>query len=547
MRLIHARRRWAAILLLAAPLHAQEPADVQELRRALADTTARFQLELDRQRQANEELTRRLQAMEARLNALTAQPTGAPPAAPTAPPGPPTPGTVASPSTPAATPTTATATSQPAASAAVPSAAWKPSDPLRLGSGRSYVDLGLTGTIAVGGSTADDIEGGLEPGGHDPNQRGFTVQGIELNLSGAVDPFFRANANLNFGLDADGESTLELEEAWAETAALPAGFQVRAGQMFSEFGRHNPTHLHAWGFVDTPLVNGRLLGPDGLRNPGARVSWLAPTPFYAQLLLGLQNSQGGTASGFRDGGGHAHGDEAALPLAYRHADNDRGVTGLGDLLLTPRYEMSWDITHDIALLFGGSAALGPNSRGGDDAGDTTTQIYGLDLTWKWKSPHQQGGFPFVAWQTEGLWRQYDAGRFDWADEAAGGTTTDVVLDAATGQPAALEGETLTDYGFYTQVLWGFRRGWVAGLRLDGLWGDVAAYERRALTFNGEALGRDPQRDDRWRLSPNLTWYPSEFSRVRLQYNYDDRDDIGVDHSVWLQLEFSLGAHAAHKF
>jgi len=61
------------------------------------------------------------------------------------------------------------------------------------------------------------------------------------------------------------------------------------------------------------------------------------------------------------------------------------------------------------------------------------------------------------------------------------------------------------------------------------------------------LGRDPDRAQRWRISPNLTWYPSEFSKIRLQYNYDDRDLIGVDHSVWLQFEFLLGAHAAHKF
>lgn len=64
----------------------------------------------------------------------------------------------------------------------------------------------------------------------------------------------------------------------------------------------------------------------------------------------------------------------------------------------------------------------------------------------------------------------------------------------------------------------------------------------------EALfGADPDRATRWRISPNLTWYPSEFSKVRLQYNYDDRDRIGADHSVWLQFEFLLGAHAAHKF
>ena len=104
-----------------------------------------------------------------------------------------------------------------------------------------------------------------------------------------------------------------------------------------------------------------------------------------------------------------------------------------------------------------------------------------------------------------------------------------------------------DYGFYSQVLYGFHRGWVAGLRFDYLTGDEAHYEEIPLSLDGEELGRDPQRAQRWRLSPNLTWYPSEFSKLRLQYNLDDRQGIGVDHSVWLQFEFLLGAHGAHKF
>jgi len=93
---------------------------------------------------------------------------------------------------------------------------------------------------------------------------------------------------------------------------------------------------------------------------------------------------------------------------------------------------------------------------------------------------------------------------------------------------------------------------VAGMRVDYVTGERANYESAGLIWddgagNQSALGRDPQRNDRWRLSPNLTWYPSEFSKLRLQYNYDDRQDLGVDHSVWLQFEFSLGAHAAHAF
>jgi hypothetical protein len=45
----------------------------------------------------------------------------------------------------------------------------------------------------------------------------------------------------------------------------------------------------------------------------------------------------------------------------------------------------------------------------------------------------------------------------------------------------------------------------------------------------------------------LTFYPSEFSKIRLQYNYDRGEFFGTEHSIWLQLEFLLGAHGAHKF
>ena len=101
-------------------------------------------------------------------------------------------------------------------------------------------------------------------------------------------------------------------------------------------------------------------------------------------------------------------------------------------------------------------------------------------------------------------------------------------------------ETLTDYGIYSQILYGFHKGWVVGLRGDYVFPDKQGqYEA--------IVGRDLDRASRYRISPNLTWYPSEFSKLRLQYNYDDRNGIGEDHSIWLQFEFLLGSHAAHKF
>jgi hypothetical protein len=328
--------------------------------------------------------------------------------------------------------------------------------------------------------------------------------------------------------------------------ALPWNLQVRAGQLLSDFGRINSQHPHAWGFVDAPLVSTRLFGADGLRNPGARLAWLAPTPFFTELSLGIQNSQGETAASFRSAG-HSHGGEGeeGLPFGYRHPDNDRGVQGVEDLLFTPRLATSFELTDEQTLLLGASAALGPNGSGA--RGDTVTQIYGVDAYWKWKPANHHAGFPFVSWQTEAMLRRYQLGAFDWDENGNGLADDGEVVNAATGGPARLKSETVTDGGFYSQVLYGFRQGWVAGLRGDFVTGSRGDYEKLSLTLDGKRLGRDPERTERWRISPNVTWYPTEFSKLRLQYNYDDRRGLGEDHSIWLQFEFLLGAHAAHKF
>jgi hypothetical protein len=522
----------ATLLLSACLLPAQDnQTEVERLRRQLEQTQDRFEKALQEQREEMRQLQQRLDALQSTPALATNPPAAAPATAPLGPP-PPT----------AAGPTDG-------ASPGPANRSWQLSDPIRIGRGSAYLDLGLVGTFAVGGSTADDIEGELELGGHDPNQRGFTVQGVEATFSGAVDPYFRGLATVTFNIDAGGETATELEEAHLESVSLPANLQVRAGQYLTEFGRHNTWHLHSWHFVDTPLVNGRLLGPDGLRNPGARLSWLMPLPFYSELFLNIQNSQGETAASFRSEGGHHQGgdEDEKAPFAYREAENDRGVQHLDDLLLGPRYAVSFDLTEAQVLLLGGSAAFGPNSSGGKEAGSTRTQIYGLDLTWKWKPVRHSGGFPFVQWQTEGMWRRYDAGAFDWDLNDNGQLDPGEIADPTTDLPANLPGETLDDRGFYTQLLYGIRKGWVAGLRWDYVTSQQGDYEERGLTLDGQTLGRDPARATRWRLAPNLTFYPTEFSKIRLQYNYDHRKGIGEDHTVWLQFEFVLGAHAAHKF
>jgi hypothetical protein len=45
----------------------------------------------------------------------------------------------------------------------------------------------------------------------------------------------------------------------------------------------------------------------------------------------------------------------------------------------------------------------------------------------------------------------------------------------------------------------------------------------------------------------LEYNPSEFSRIRLQYNYDKSDPALADQEILLQLILAVGAHGAHPF
>lgn len=466
-RLRRARGVAAGVLLLVLAgtigteaARAQTPPDPA----ALAAEVAALRAELEATRA-------RLAALEARLEGLATAPVAALPAQP------------------------------PVAAGAAPAAAAPPAAGGRL----KLIDISLGGLFAVAGSTAPEEEfRQLELGGHDPKNRGFTLQNLEMALSGAVDPYVRGDAYLIFGIDEEGESFLEVEEAYLTTLALPAGLQIKAGQYFAPFGRLNTQHPHAWEFADQPVVSGRMFGPDGLRGLGAQLSWLLPTPFYAEATLDVQNANGETAFSFRS----VPGEEFA---GRELAASD--VKSPGDLLWLGRLATSFDLSRNLTIVPAVSWARGPNATGPD----SDTSVAGLDFYAKWKPPANDHGWPFVAFQLEAMERRYDA--------------AEQTLDDGLLLPA----ELLVDRGAYAQGLWGFRRRWVAGLRYD--WADG----------RGETAD-DPLRDLRRRWATNLTFYPSEFSKLRLQYNYDRAEHLEDDvSSLLLQFEFLFGAHGGHKF
>jgi hypothetical protein len=230
---------------------------------------------------------------------------------------------------------------------------------------------------------------------------------------------------------------------------------------------------------------------------------------------------------------NANGETMASFLASEEFYEERPIAGrpfveldvrnLEDLVYLTRWNNSWNLSDELTTVLGFSGLYGPNATGRD--GDTW--IYGLDAKWRWRPANNFRGWPFVLWQTEIMQRDFKADRF--------------VDDSNPDEIITLPGRTLHDWGLYTQLLYGFQYGWAAGLRYEYTGG------------SGQSLGgrqNDPFRADRHRVSPLLVWHPTEFSRIRLQYNFDHANFLSGNedaHAVWLGLEFLYGAHPAHQY
>jgi hypothetical protein len=295
-------------------------------------------------------------------------------------------------------------------------------------------------------------------------------------------------------------------------------------------------HPHAWDWIDQPVIISRVLGGEGLRSPGFRLAYLLPVPWFSELHVGMQNA-----------------DEGDLTLSFNGESVggrpvvDRDTRSLEDLLYLVRWNSSWDITNNLTALLGFSGLYGPNASGHDGE----TWIYGADLKVRWRPSNSFMGWPYVTWQTEVIKRDYTADWFLAGSESSGGgddhghSHGDEEPEEEDEFPNDLPGDILRDTGFYTQVLYGFTWGWAAGLRFEYAGGSRPSVAEGILVSRQE----DPFRDDRFRLSPMLMWRPTEFSRLRLQYNYDDAEHLNPNdaHTFWLGAEVLYGSHAAHRF
>ncbi|MBC7542749.1 MAG: zinc-regulated TonB-dependent outer membrane receptor [Candidatus Sericytochromatia bacterium] len=277
---------------------------------------------------------------------------------------------------------------------------------------------------------------------------------------------------------------VEIEEAYATTTALPENLQLRAGQFLTRFGRLNATHPHAWDFADQPLVNGKFFGGEGNRGLGTEVSWLSPLPWYLELAGSLTDATG-----------------AATARSFYGSQN-LGVNGVGDLELCTLIKQFFPLSEDLSVAWGMSGAFGPNPTGRSNR----SEIYGTDLYIKYR-PISGENVSIVSLTTEAMVRRRQ-----------------------------VPGNVLVDAGGYTSLFWQFALGWAAAARYEVVSGTNNDY------IDPEWIG------NRQRASANVTWWPTEFSRIRLQANADfptwRAEPI---YGVFLAFEVVTGAHGAHKF
>jgi hypothetical protein len=151
-----------------------------------------------------------------------------------------------------------------------------------------------------------------------------------------------------------------------------------------------------------------------------------------------------------------------------------------------------------------------------------TKLAIADVVWKW-APNGNATRQNFKLQGEYLWRKQN-GSFSF-------DSPDGVSDSNYRS---------TQSGWYLQGIYQFMPYWRVGARTERLSSGSVDY---GLNSAGLAVSNYAPR----RNSLMLDFSPSEFSRIRLQYNRDNARQNQSDNQLFLQYQMSLGAHGAHIF
>ncbi len=338
---------------------------------------------------------------------------------------------------------------------------------------------------------------------NDPENTGVNMQEIEVGFQSVVDPYFRFDSFFSFRTEG-----VELEEAYGTTLfSMPLNSQLRIGRARAKFGRINQIHRHAQNFVTLPIVAAEFLG-EHLNPTSVEASFLVPVPWFLEL-----SASGGSP-------------DVETPTFGRSPD----ANNIGNLLYIFHMANFFDVGESLGVSLGASFATGSNASGPDER----SNLYGVDFFAKYR-PLKNNPYQEVSLQSEFMWRQ-----------------------------AETPEEELEDYGFYAEGIYRFAKRWNTGLRFDFVDTNTPVEEADEDGLEGETsslfgMPRQEEGDSReeatlglpgriYRISPMLTFNATEFSRIRLQYDYLNGQDYGPNqHAIFLQFQYAIGAHGAHPF
>jgi hypothetical protein len=189
-----------------------------------------------------------------------------------------------------------------------------------------------------------------------------------------------------------------------------------------------------------------------------------------------------------------------VDLLFLEGENPLFDSALNDdFLYLAHWKNLLDLSDELTAELGGSFAYGRNDLVSGPYNSTT--LAGADLTFKWK-PSGRELYRTLIWQTEFIH-----------------SSRDVVKQ-----------------GIYTLLQYQFaRRWWVQG-----------RYDFFNIPRNAAGGGSEVA-EEKNRYSALLSFAPSEFSALRLQYNFLDQSLADNEHQVLLQLNFTFGSHPAHAY
>lgn len=323
-----------------------------------------------------------------------------------------------------------------------------------------------------------------------PEPNGPSVQEIELSYSSDVDPYSKLKLNFSAHQEA-GEWKFEPEEAYAETTYLPAVI-LRMGKIKAALGKHNEIHTHAFPFVDAPLANSVLLGEEGLNDVGLSVAYLAPLPWYSELVLQVFSGRTENSPGEIKYFNHGSANSSVQVAHFKNL-----------------VDLSDSLTGELGL----SVARGGNEFADADGVNQigNTDFLGADLTFKWR-PVEGGKYQSFAWATEGLSRK-----------------------------VYRPGSSNVGQGIASWIQWqASERCWLQ-LRADYL-----------ETNDTDTLATKPYADEvapiQRRYTALVGFNPSEFSGIRLQYSRtNDAREPDPEQKIYLQFSYTIGVHPAHSY